>query len=101
MRGLKLLLAGSEVGLLDKFIGIGNPKAPLLGRAFAEITLERLPAERSLEFPRAGFQQAGLRVPEDEISQAVSGLDGIIGWLTFYGYLRSKGDPNALEWGFG
>ncbi|MEM0017840.1 MAG: ATP-binding protein [Candidatus Korarchaeum sp.] len=96
VRGLKLLLAGSEVGLLDRFLGVGNPRAPLFGRAFSEITLGRLPEEKSLEFLRTGFDQLGLRVPEDEISQAVSKLDGIIGWLTFYGHLRSRGDPDAL-----
>lgn len=97
VRGLKLLLSGSEVGLLDRLLGIGDPSAPLFGRTFSEIRLERLSAERSAEFLRAGFQQTGLRVPEEEITQAVSKLDGVIGWLTFYGYLRSKGDPDALE----
>ncbi|RDD53621.1 MAG: ATP-binding protein, partial [Candidatus Korarchaeota archaeon NZ13-K] len=82
---------------LDRLLGVGNPEAPLFGRAFSEITLERLPAERSEEFLRAGFEQVGLRVPEEEISQAVSRLDGVIGWLTFYGYLRSRGGIEALE----
>ncbi|MDW8036170.1 MAG: ATP-binding protein [Candidatus Korarchaeum sp.] len=96
-KGLKVLLAGSEAGLLDKLLGVKDPRAPLFGRAFSEITLERLPVERSAEFLRVGFQQAGLKVPEEEVTQAVSKLGGVIGWLTFYGYLRSKGDDNALD----
>jgi Predicted ATPase (AAA+ superfamily) len=42
VKGIKLVLAGSEVGLLDKIFGIGNPKAPLFGRAFTEIYLKTL-----------------------------------------------------------
>jgi len=94
---VKILLAGSEVGLLDKFLGVGNPKAPLFGRAFSEINLERLSREKASEFLKAGFRQAGVRISKDEVDQAVSKLDGIIGWLTFYGYLRSKGEPDALR----
>jgi AAA+ ATPase superfamily predicted ATPase len=97
VEGVKILLAGSEVGLMDKLLGVGNPKAPLFGRAFAEITLGKLPTEKSFEFLEKGFHQVGLRVSDDEMAEAVSKLDGIIGWLTFYGYLRSRGDPNALE----
>lgn len=95
--GLKIMLAGSEAGLLDKLLGVGDPRAPLFGRAFSEITLGRLPTERSADFLRTGFQQAGLSVPEEEIALAVSKLGGVIGWLAFYGYLRIRGDSEALE----
>ena len=95
--GIKLLLAGSEVGVLDRFIGVGDPRAPLYGRPFVEVTLERLSRERALEFLEAGFQQVGVRVAREELEEAVSALDGVIGWLTFYGYLRSRGAPDALS----
>jgi AAA+ ATPase superfamily predicted ATPase len=97
VKGIKILLAGSEVGLLDKVLGIGNPKAPLFGRAFAEINLKKLSNEKSIEFLKIGFEQAGIKVNEEEINKAVLILDGIIGWLTFYGYLRTRGYSDALE----
>lgn len=97
VKGIKILLAGSEVGLLDKVLGIGNPKAPLFGRAFVEINLKKLSNEKSIEFLKIGFEQAGIKVDEGEINKAVSILDGIIGWLTFYGYLRTRGYSDALE----
>jgi AAA+ ATPase superfamily predicted ATPase len=97
VKGIKILIAGSEVGLLDKVLGIGNPKAPLFGRAFVEINLKKLSKEKSIEFLKIGFEQAGIKVDEEEINKAVSILDGIIGWLTFYGYLRTRGYGDALE----
>ena len=96
-RNIKLLLAGSEVGLIDRFIGLNNPNSPLFGRAFSEITLSRLSSDRAFEFLKEGFNQIGLKIQEDEIFDAVKKLDGIIGWLTFYGYLRGKGYSDALE----
>jgi len=97
VKGIKILIAGSEVGLLDKVLGIGNPKAPLFGRAFVEINLKKLSKEKSIEFLKIGFEQAGIKVDEEEINKGVSILDGIIGWLTFYGYLRTRGYGDALE----
>jgi len=95
--GIKIMLAGSEIGLLDKLLGISNPKAPLFGRPFSEINLKKLNWEKAVEFLKMGFEQVNIKVSEDEIQEAVSKLDGIIGWLTFYGHLRTKGDPYALE----
>ena len=97
VKGIKLVLAGSEVGLLDRVLGIGNPKAPLFGRAFTEINLKKLSKEKSVEFLKAGFEQVGVKVEDEEINKAVSILDGIIGWLTFYGYLKTRGYSDALE----
>jgi AAA+ ATPase superfamily predicted ATPase len=97
VKGIKILLAGSEVGLLDKILGIGDSRAPLFGRAFAEINLKKLSKEKSIEFLKAGFEQVGIKVSDEEINKAASILDGIIGWLTFYGYLRTRGYSNALE----
>ncbi|CUX77151.1 hypothetical protein [Thermococcus chitonophagus] len=35
---------------------------------------------------RKGFEELNLEVPEEEIREAVEELDGIVGWLTLYGY---------------
>lgn len=87
---IKLLLAGSEVGLLDRLLGRRNPSSPLFGRAYAEIQLERFPRERSLDFLVKGFEQVGMSPPERELEEVVERLDGIVGWLTYYGYHRMR-----------
>ncbi len=87
---IKLLLAGSEVGLLDRLLGRENPSSPLFGRAYAEIRLRKFPRERSLEFLVKGFEQVGMSPPQRELEEAVDRLDGIVGWLTYYGYHRMR-----------
>ncbi len=87
---IKIILTGSEVGVLDGFLGAGNPRAALFGRAYVEITMKRLDGETSIRFLREGFRQAKTSVPLSEIEDAVNSLDGIIGWLVTYGYKRLR-----------
>jgi hypothetical protein len=97
-RGIKLVLAGSEVGVLDEFLGKKKPKAPLFGRPYFEIEMRRLPEEKAEEFLREGFRQLGRRPNPSEISEAISTFDGIIGWLTSYGYHASRiGHRRAVD----
>ncbi|MGC9136014.1 MAG: AAA family ATPase [Caldivirga sp.] len=86
---LVFILSGSEMGVLSLILG--NPRSPLFGRAYAEVTTQRLSHERSLEFLRLGFSEVNVKVDEDELENVVGRLDGIIGWLTYYGYSRSIG----------
>ncbi len=51
---IKIVLTSSEVGVLDGFLGINNPKAALFGRAYAEIIMRRLDSETSIRFLREG-----------------------------------------------
>ena len=83
---VKLVLAGSEVGLLDRLLGRGNPRAPLYGRPYLEIEMPRLGREESLGFLEQGFTELGLQWPRAYMEEAVNRLDGIAGWLTAYGY---------------
>ena len=85
---LTFVLTGSEVGLLFDFLKFENPKAPLFGRYHRDITLERFDEKTSLSFLRAGFKEAGKRAKRSELEDAVEKLDGIVGWLSLYGYLR-------------
>ncbi|MDK2384880.1 MAG: ATP-binding protein [Candidatus Korarchaeota archaeon] len=95
---IKLLLAGSEVGLLDRLLGREDPSSPLFGRAYAEIQLKKFPRERSLDFLAKGFEQVGISPPLRELEEAVDKLDGIVGWLTYYGYHRMRMEhEDALE----
>lgn len=86
---IQLVLAGSQIGLLEEFVG-RSATAPLFGRAKTEITLNRLPSEKAVEFLRMGFEQAKAGVPDSEIENAISVIDGLIGWLNYYGHYRMK-----------
>jgi len=83
---IKLVLAGSEVGLLDRLLGRKKPKAALYGRPYLEISLKRLSYEKSVEFLEKGFKELNIDWPKTYIEEAAESLDGIPGWLTYYGY---------------
>ncbi len=86
--GITFVLTGSEVGMLHDFLGLENPKKPLFGRYAREIVLQRFRLEESVDFLTRGFEEVGIKPSEEEIKGAVEKLDGIVGWLTMYGYLR-------------
>ncbi|GAB6947555.1 ATP-binding protein [Vulcanisaeta sp. JCM 16161] len=86
---IKFIISGSEMGVLNSILN--NPESPLFGRAYAEVITERLSREKSLEFLQRGFSEVGVEVDEGELNEVVDRLDGVIGWLTYYGYSRSVG----------
>ncbi len=51
--------------------------------------MKRLVNDKSIEFLESGFRQAGFKISKEEIKQAVEELDGLIGWLTLYGYEKA------------
>ena len=61
--GVKLVLAGSEIGLLDRLLGRRNPRAALYGRPFLEISMEGLGHGQSIEFLEKGFEELGRSGP--------------------------------------
>ena len=81
----KIILTGSEVGVLDEFIGKDNTKAPLFGRAYAEIKTHPLTPEKSKKFIMSGFKEIEKRINQGMIEKVVQELDGIVGWLTLFG----------------
>jgi len=97
---LTLVLTGSEVGVLHEFLGLENPRKPLFGRYAREIVLERFTRSESIEFLEKGFEELGVTVSSEELERVVDRLDGIVGWLSTYGYLRGVRklpEKNALE----
>ncbi len=86
--GITFALTGSEVGMLHDFLGLEDPKKPLFGRYAREIVLQRFRREESMDFLRRGFEEVGIKPSRQEIGDAVGRFDGIVGWLTMYGYLR-------------
>ncbi len=96
--GIKFILSGSEVGLMEEVLGGDASTHPLYGRLIVKIKMSRLTKEKSFEFLKAGFKQVNVKVSKKELNQAVDRLDGLIGWLTMYGYERGVlNKKNALK----
>ena len=86
---ITFILTGSEVGVLRDFLKFEDPRAPLYGRYRREVRLERFSEETSMGFLKAGFEELGVTVSDVEVEEAVDRLDGVVGWLTYYGYYRA------------
>jgi len=96
---LRLILTGSEIGLLHDFLDITNYESPLYGRPVGEIIVEPFNRETSFEFLKHGFKEAGAEISEEEIKKAVGLLDGVPGWLVTFGveYLKDKDFEKAIQ----
>ena len=92
---LVFVLAGSEVGLLQDFLGLEDPSSPLYGRYAKIIKLQRLDRDRSLDFLERGFKEAGVEPPD--LEEVVEVLNGLIGWLTLYGHTYVSEGKVELE----
>lgn len=82
---IKVILTGSESGVLLDFLDLEDPKSPLFGRVAKEVRVSKFRKDQSLEFLREGFTQAGIKVEDSVIERAVDELDGIVGWLVMFG----------------
>ena len=96
---IKIVLTGSEVGMLDKLLGKADYNAPLFGRAYIEIELKKIKEDDVKRFLELGFKQIGKKIDFEEVKEVIENLDGIIGWVTYYGWFRYKGFSHrrALE----
>lgn len=99
LQNVAVMLTGSQVGLLEKFLRFGDYGAPLYGRYHVRIKLPRFNPSESLEFLERGFEEYGMDVPSKELLSAVKTLDGVPGWLTHYGAYRVDGSSHwdAIE----
>jgi AAA+ ATPase superfamily predicted ATPase len=84
---VRLVVTGSEVGLLFDFLGFDDPESPLYGRHYTQINMQNFGAEESAMYLREGFKQLGLPPGEGVPEYAVGRLDGNVGWLTLFGTL--------------
>ncbi len=82
---IKIIVAGSEIGILDKLLG-QQEDAPLFGRAIKKITLKKLSRNQAIEFLTIGFKQLKMAVSINELEDAFKKVDGSIGWLTLLGW---------------
>lgn len=94
----RIVVSGSQVGMLHRFLKIDNPEAPLYGRPYRSIELKPLSHGEAIEFLREGFEQEGIKIDEDLIKEAVNAFNGVIGWLTYFGYnyVRKNEDLNVI-----
>ncbi|MGC9152799.1 MAG: AAA family ATPase [Vulcanisaeta sp.] len=93
-----VIVTGSQVGLVYDTLKLNDPSSPLYGRAIKEIKLRRLSIEESIEFLKEGFREANVEVSNEHLERAANALDGIIGWLTYYGwnYIHGNKDLDSI-----
>ncbi len=83
------ILTGSEIGVLRDFLRLDDPKAPLFGRYRREIYVGRFTKDESMDFLVQGFREFDLKPDMIELEEVEETFDGLVGWLTHYGYYRT------------
>ncbi|RLG71082.1 MAG: hypothetical protein DRO04_00585 [Candidatus Iainarchaeum archaeon] len=86
---VQTIISGSEVRMLREVLGIKRAEHPLFGRRVELIKMPKLDNKKAKEFLRLGFKQLNVDVEEKELDKVVEKLDGLIGWLTLYGYEKA------------
>ncbi len=92
---IKLILSGSEIGLLDQFLGKKDAESPLYGRAVIELEVPKFNEEETRAFLLAGFAQIRKTISWEEVKEVILNFNGVIGWATQYGWFRSQGKTHA------
>jgi hypothetical protein len=82
---ITIVLSGSQIGLMENFMGLGNVNSPLFGRYAVRLVVPRFTSDQSREFLTIGFREAGVQPPADVLEEAVAFFDGIPGWLVHFG----------------
>ncbi|MDT7891860.1 MAG: ATP-binding protein [Thermoproteota archaeon] len=82
---LRFVLTGSEVGLLLNMLKLDDASSPLYGRFVKMIKLERFDDKKSLDFLMKGFEEFNMKVDEEILHEIYEKVDGIVGWLTYFG----------------
>jgi len=89
LSNISFILTGSEVGILKDFMRLNDPNAPLYDRYRREIYIDRFTKEQSTNFLIKGFKELNIEPNINDIEDTTNTLDGITGWLTYYGYYRT------------
>ena len=86
LRNIKFIVTGSEIGVLKDFLGFDNPNSWLYGRIRDELVVDRFDREKSRDFLEKGFSECGVKPPSSIVEEVLDRVDGIPGWLTYFGY---------------
>ncbi|MCS7367318.1 MAG: ATP-binding protein [archaeon YNP-WB-062] len=97
LSNLRFVLTGSEVGLLLNMLKLDDASSPLYGRYVKIVKLEKFDRERSLEFLKKGFEEVNIRVSEEILHEICGRVDGIVGWLTYFGYSIVESRNPSME----
>lgn len=95
-KNIKLVLAGSEIGVLDEVLGEETESA-LYGRAKKVIEIQKLDREKARDFLKKGFKELEIEIKDHIIEKAIDDLDGVIGWLTLFGYYYRNEGESAIK----
>ncbi len=98
LRSIRFVLTGSEVGLLMDFLGFNDPGGWLYGRVRDELVVARFDHGKSIDFLENGFSECGATYAGSVLEEITAKVDGIPGWLTYFGYYYCKNpSPEAVQ----
>ena len=95
---VRIVLTGSEVGLLHDFIALQDYDMPLFGRMVKEVRVEPFTPPQSVDFLEKGFVE--MRVPVDfDLQDVVNRIDGIPVYLVQFGrrYAEHRDVEHAVD----
>lgn len=98
LENVRILITGSEVGMLHDFLKLDSYDSPLYGRGIGFLTLKPFSFDQSVEFLRKGFEEVKEKIDFDP-NEVVKKIDGIAGYLVLFGvkYLEKKSKDKALD----
>ena len=95
---VRVIVTGSEVGMLHDFLKFEDYDSPLYGRPVYTLSVRPFNFEKSAEFIRKGIEEAGKSVDFDP-EEVIREIDGIPGYLVIFGlkYLETGDERKAIE----
>ncbi len=97
MENIRVIITGSEVGILHDFLRLDDYDSPLYGRPIYTMAVQPFSHDLSVEFLKKGFEEAKLDIDFD-IEEVVSKIDGIPGYLVMFGlkYIETRDAKKLL-----
>jgi len=95
---IKIIITGSEIGMLHDFLKLDDYDSPLYGRPVYTITIQPFEKELSIQFLKRGFEEINVQI-DFSLNDVVSQIDGIPGYLVLFGlkYMELSDVRRALE----
>ncbi len=89
---VRFIFTGSMIGLSKILTGGGK----LMGRPILEKEVSPMSLEESIQFLEEGKRRCKLELTRTEMEDVALNYQGITGWLTYYGNLRSIGYDHEM-----